>query len=319
MKRTLLPLTAWLAGLAGCSADYCAKSLICHGSITGAARQCLLGSPEKLIARGKIDLHRRVETQEDITIDVWAIHSRKEESRGTVLLLHGLWDSKARLYGLGQELADDGFDVILPDNRAHGRSTGRYITWGAGEKQDLRRIVDVLTEQDGLNEKIYVFGVSMGGCIAVQYAAADPRCAGVVAVAPAAGARQVLRRMFPLISPEKIQQTRQAVLEMADFDICQASAIQAATKLKCPLVVIHGRLDATVPYRHGREILQASPGPKAMHTIWWAGHATILLGRDRWFAERINELAEGKATGESAILPGRLSPQPTRSGDSHAT
>jgi pimeloyl-ACP methyl ester carboxylesterase len=319
MKRTLLPLTAWLAGLAGCSADYCAKSLVCHGSITGTARQMLLGSPEKLIARGKIDLHRRIQTQEDIIIDVWAIRSRKQISRGTVLLLHGLWDSKARLYGLGQELADIGFDVILPDNRSHGRSTGRFITWGAKEKEDLRRVVDELTGPDGLSETIYVFGVSMGGCIAVQYAAHEPRCAGVVAVAPAAGAQQVLRRMFPLMSPEKIQQTRQAVREMADFDICQASAIQAAADLSCPLVVIHGRLDATVPYWHGREILEASPGPKAMHSIWWAGHATILLGRDRWFAERINELAQGKATGESAVLPGRLRPQPTTSGDTHET
>ena len=291
MKRNLLPLAAWLAATAGCSSEYCARSLVSHGSITGAVRQAMLGSPRKLIRRGRIDIHRRIETRDNVLLDVWAIRSRKESSRGTVVLLHGLWDSKARLYGLGQQLADRGFDVILPDNRCHGRSNGTYITWGAREKHDVATIVDVLTAKESLSSRIYVFGVSMGGCIAVQYGAHDDRCAGVMAVAPAAGARQVLRRMFPLMSLAGVDATRQAVEELAGFDIDQASAVKAASRLNCPLLVVHGRLDLTVPFWHGQNIYNAAPQPKRFHHVWWAGHASILVGREKWFADQLERLA----------------------------
>jgi pimeloyl-ACP methyl ester carboxylesterase len=299
MKRNLLPLAAWLAASAGCSSEYCARSLVAHGSITGTVRQAMLGAPEKLIRQGKIDIHRRIEAHDGAMLDVWAIRSRKEASRGTVVLLHGLWDTKARLYGVGQHLADRGFDVILPDNRCHGRSTGEYITWGAREKHDVETIVDVLTSREALDSTIYAFGVSMGGCIAVQYAAHDDRCAAVMAVAPAAGARQVLRRMFPLMGSAKLDATRRAVEELAGFDIDQASAIQAAGRLNCPLLVVHGKLDLTVPYWHGRSIFEAAGQPKRMHPIWWAGHTSILVGRDKWFAARIEDLAE-QAAGDYA-------------------
>jgi hypothetical protein len=303
MKRNLLPLAAWMTALVGCSPEQYSRSLVCHGSLAGGLRQSLLGEPEKMIRRGKIDLHRRIETDPGVTIDVWAIRSRKDTSRGTALLLHGLWDSKARFLGLGRRLADEGFDVILPDNRCHGRSTGKYLTWGVKEKHDLIRVVDALTRPGGLSPRVYVFGMSMGGCIATQYALADERCKAAMLVAPAAGATQVLRRMFPWIGPKRIEQTRQHLLTMAGFDLHEASAIEAAGRLDKPLIVVHGCLDATVPYRHGKAVFEACPGPKRFYPVWWAGHATILLAREKWFAERMIELAETEVSSPQSILP----------------
>jgi len=122
-----------------------------------------------------------------------------------------------------------------------------------------------------------------------------------MAVAPAAGARQVLGRMFPLMGPAKLDATRQAVQELAGFDINQASAVQAASRLNCPLLVVHGKLDLTVPCWHGQSIYNAAPQPKRFHPVWWAGHASILVGREKWFADQIERLAETASSDYATI------------------
>jgi pimeloyl-ACP methyl ester carboxylesterase len=58
-----------------------------------------------------------------------------------VLLVHGLWDSKARWLPLARKLAKAGFCSILPDLRCHGCSTGTFVTYGFREKLDLAAVM----------------------------------------------------------------------------------------------------------------------------------------------------------------------------------
>jgi len=47
-----------------------------------------------------------------------------------------------------------------------------------------------------------------------------------------------------------------------------ASAVDAARKLKCPVIFVHGRLDTTVPFSQVEEIHDAAAGPKKMIRLW---------------------------------------------------
>ena len=298
MSRTVLPLAAYVAALAGCGSETYSHCLIAHRSTVGLFRQAMLGDVDSLIARGRVDAHLRVEREDGAVIDTWVLRGRGvEASRGTVVLLHGLWDSKARFFDLGEELARRGYDVVLPDNRCHGRSSGQYITWGAKEKHDVRAAVDAAIAGCGVSDRVYVLGLSMGGCIAVQYAACDPRVQGCVAVAPAAGAREVLRRMFPLAGDEALEESLAVAGRKAGFDPADASAVAAAARLTCGLVVVHGKADVTVPFAHGQAIYDAAAGPRELHAIPLAGHYTVLLGRRNWFADQVERLVRGEVTG----------------------
>jgi pimeloyl-ACP methyl ester carboxylesterase len=301
MPRRVLPLAAWItAFLGGCTAQQQSRCLIEHGSTIGAFRLAMLPGAKTLQADGQIDAHERIIRDCDTAIDVWMIRARDgsgeptDQARGTVVLLHGLWDSKARFFGLGKRLARDGFNVVLPDNRCHGGSTGRYITWGAKEKHDVKAVMDAMIRDYGLSEEIYVVGLSMGGGIAVQYAALDPRVQGCLAIAPVADIQSVAARMFPLTGSEKLTETIAQAGRTAGFDPSEASAVQAARRLHCPLIIVHGRADMTVPIAQGRAIYSAASGPRQMHEVPLAGHYTVLLGREKWFARQVDRLDRGR-------------------------
>jgi uncharacterized protein len=280
--------------------SFYAHWLLRHTRLPGLLRLAMLGSTRRLLAAGRVDKYLRFPAAEGVELDVWLIRSRggAPAPRGVVLLVHGLWDSKGRFFRLGELLARRGFDVILPDLRRHGRSTGRHTTFGALEKRDVAALVDHLLAAGEVRGPLWVFGYSMGAAIAVQYAAIEPRVRGVVAAAPFQDGWSIARRAVPLMSQAKYRAVWARAAQIAGFDPAESSTLTAAGALRCPLVVVHGRCDLIVPYRHGRAVFQAAAGePKRLHIVCWAGHMSLLLMGRRWFADRIEEviaMAEGR-------------------------
>jgi len=300
-------LAAVMACCIGCQAEYYARGLVEHNTAAGKLALLPYGSGSELAAFGEIDLHRRIRAKSGIEIDAWVLHSRSVnteldgspmERRGTVVIMHGLLDSKARYLFLGKLLANEGFDVVLVDLRAHGRSGGKYVTWGAREKLEIRDVMDTLVNEDVVGTPIYALGVSMGGCVAVQYAAIDERCKGVLAVAPPAGIEEIARHMYPLLGEKDLGEAVALAGEIGSFDPAEASAVDAARKLRCPLIVVHGKLDLVVPFEHSRAIYKAAAGPKRLFARPLAGHATILLGIEDWAIDYLDMLARDEVEGD---------------------
>ena len=279
--------------LRGPSVEFYARRLVHRCRVPGRVRLRLAGRVEKLLRLRRIDERLRVPVGGDVELDVWLLRGRGPSApRGTVLQIHGVWDSKARFLGLGERMAARGFDVAMPDLRAHGASGGPCITYGALETRDMGRLMDALYGSGRARGPLYVFGVSMGAAIAVRYAAGEGRCGGVVAVAPYRDARAVVRRFVPLMARAKYEAIWRRGAEIAGFDAQDTSTTDAASALRCPLIVVHGRMDWLVPFGHGRAVFQAAPQPKRLIAIPWAGHWTVLAGRAGWFADRVEELAE---------------------------
>jgi len=278
-----------------------ARMLIVPGSIPGKVMQGLTGTGEQLVAEGRIHHHRRIAAPDGTQIDVWVINSRmvhhaddgseQPVRRGTVVLLHPLLASKSWFLPLAEKLADAGWDAVLIDNRAHGRSAGKYITWGAKEKHDVKAVMDALLADGTVCPAIYAMGASMGGAVAIQYAALDPRCRGVLAVAPPADARRPCRGILLMASPGRFEAAFRRAGEIADFDPDSASAVAAASHLTCPLLLVHGIWDVIVPYRHSRDILRAAAGGGKLQPLYLKGHAAE-IGMEDWLVTRMGILAE---------------------------
>ena len=290
-------MIAVATGGCGPGGTFAARQLVEPDTGLGRAALGGLGGPT---ANGKVDARRRVEADDGTILDVWVIQGRNASGlvvrpaprKKTVVLLHPMLMSKAWWLPLGRRLAADGYDVVLPDLRAHGDSGGQYVTWGALEKTDIRSIVDAAITEDMLSQDVYVVGASIGGCVAIQYAAVDPRCKGVIALAPPTGAEGAARLMSPFSSPSQLDDTLTRAEAMAGFNRDQASAVKAAEKLKCPLILVHGLLDVVVPMRHSEKIYAAATGPKQFIKLALADHTTVQVGREAWIAERIAELGK---------------------------
>ncbi|MBT3201310.1 MAG: alpha/beta fold hydrolase [Phycisphaerales bacterium] len=297
IKTLVYPITTFmLAVSSGCSTDFYARRLVKHNTSKGKTAIWWLGSADKLLARGKISSHHRIPAADGIELDVWVINARGKNteslppSRGTVMILHGILDSKARFFGMAQEMANMGYNVVMLDHRAHGRSEGIYTTFGAKEKFDARDVLDSLLNTGAITEPIYVCGQSMGAAISIQYAAIDPRCKAVMAIAPYTDMRDAARRFVPFMNAAKFEEVVKRGGELADFNPDDASTIIAARQLKIPLLVIHGRIDAVVPHAHGRAVYEAADVPKKLVSFPMLGHVSLMLGRQKWFAKNADQL-----------------------------
>jgi len=261
----------------------------------------------KMIAEGKITSFGRAKAPDGTEIAYWIIRHRSAatssaETRGTALLIHPLLTDCEWFLDVGQKLADRNWDVVLVDLRAHGQSGGDYVTWGAKEKYDLKAVMDKLLAQQAVSDKIYAFGASLGGCVAIQYGAIDERCRGVVSVCPPASVRDVARRILFMCSERDLDARLKRAGELAKFDISDASAVEAAKKLRCPLILVHGEWDMVVPYQHSEIIFNAAPPPKMLIPLPWSNHFTAQVWRDDWLVQQIEAVAQLATTTQPATV-----------------
>ena len=132
----------------------------------------------------------------------------------------------------------------------------------------------------------------MGGCVAVQYAAIDTRCEGVMALAPPTGIRGAAEALSPFSTEEAVNSAVRGAGTMAGFDPENASALSAAARLKCPLILVHGRFDVVVPYKHSQKIYNAAWEPKKLILLWFADHNGVQLGRNKWIVNKMQLLMD---------------------------
>jgi len=296
-----------LAGaISGCGHDYYAQQLVMPNTQPGKVLQNIAGTGEQLVRLQRIDICRQVAAPDKTQIDVWAIKARGAKAangaRGTMVILHNLSESKAVFpyFGAAERLANLGYDAVLIDLRCHGRSGGKYITYGAKEKEDVKAVIDSLAGDRSVSGPIYVFGVGLGGATAIQYAAIDPRVKGVLAMAPYKDAQSICRRQLAVVAPtmsnEDFAATMKKAGSLADFDPDKASALVAVAKLSCPLLLVHGMIDLSVPLDHSQAIFDAAKEPKKLMIV--TPMEAIPLGAilEDWIAEKMELIASGKLT-----------------------
>lgn len=130
-----------------------------------------------------------MQTGDNAELHGWKV--RAAELNGDwVLLFHGVSDNRTGVLGAADLLLRHGLSVVMMDSRAHGESGGDMATYGWKERYDSVSIANALYASENVR-RLFALGVSMGGAIALQSAAVEPRLAGVVAEDPFANLREV--------------------------------------------------------------------------------------------------------------------------------
>ena len=301
MKRGF-SLTVCIVNLAvcvGCGPDYFINQIVKPKTDDGKVMIRLGGTGKKLVEQKRIDAHRRIKGEDGDVMDVWIIkalpHKDGGTARATMVLLHGLGESKAVFpyLGAGRCLARIGYDVILMDLRTHGRSEGRYVTYGAKEKKDIKAVMDKLVSEHLVNSTVYVFGENLGGSVAIQYAAIDTRCKGVMAKAPFLDVRSVARRMMPaFMAKDEFESILAEACKRGGFDAAETSTLKAAASLDIPLLLVHRQLDFLVPVADSEAVLEVAGGPKKLEIITPGPEDILLISTyEDWLAKKLHKLA----------------------------
>ena len=88
------------------------------------------------------------------------------------IMFHGYKSAAERDFCGGlREGIDGGFNVLLVDQRAHGESEGKYLTFGVNERFDCLSWANYAAERFGRDVKIYLYGISMGAATVLMASA----------------------------------------------------------------------------------------------------------------------------------------------------
>jgi pimeloyl-ACP methyl ester carboxylesterase len=222
-------------------------------------------------------LHRPLTIAGDgVTLRGWLFPA--ESPRGTVIFLHGRNQNRSEGLRVAERLVPLGWDVLVYDSRAHGTSGGEYSTFGYWERRDLSRVIDALGA-----DRVVVMGVSLGGAVAIQGAADDPRIAEVISISAFSSMRRVVRERLPaFIARLVLPSTFRAAEEMGEMRVDGADTAVAARRVTVPTLVLHGQDDRFVPREHARRIHDALAGPKTLAFVRGAGHGGVLEREEAW-------------------------------------
>ena len=171
-----------------------------------------------------------------------------------------------------------GQNVLLIDERAHGKSQGHTITFGIKERLDLLCWIDYAMKRFGSDVKILLYGVSMGGATVLMSSGLDlpANVKGIVADCPYSSPLDIIlevgrQQNYPmkLIKPFIIAGAK----IFGGFDVQETSAAAAVKNSKIPILIIHGEADSFVPAEMSRVIQQSNPELIQRHTFSGADHA----------------------------------------------
>ncbi len=208
--------------------------------------------------------------------DVWL---PVKVSNGQTKLIHGWWikaprpDADVLLYlhgnainvsanvGHANRLHKLGFSVLLIDYRGFGRSEGDFPNEKRVYEDAAVAWNYLVKEQQILPNKIFIYGHSMGGAIAIDLALKQPEAAGLIVESSFTSIREMVayRNLFRIFPVNLILTQR--------FE-----SLQKVPQLKLPVLFIHGTADTTVPSFMSQKLYHAAPEPKRLFLVQAADH-----------------------------------------------
>jgi len=210
-----------------------------------------------------------------------------------VLLLHGYGATKREMLHHAAFLHEAGWPLLLLDLRCCGESGGQAVTFGGRERDDVAAALAHLRARPDVDgERIGVFGLSLGGALALMAAADCPAVRAVVAESSFANIHSVVRRNFRAA-------TRLPHFPFAHLTVwlverrwgVRADRIaperEIGAREDCAVLLIHAENDDVVGVQDAHAIFTAARGPKELWLIPDAEHALAYLTQREAYAERV--------------------------------
>ncbi|MBE6608071.1 MAG: alpha/beta hydrolase [Ruminococcaceae bacterium] len=207
-----------------------------------------------------------------------------ENPKATLLMFHGYRSSGINDFSCAAKFYYSlGFNLLIVDQRAHGRSEGKYIGFGATERFDCRTWADLIYERYGKDLPILITGISMGGAT-VLMASSLKLPENVVAIisdsaftSPADILSHVIRKNYH-INPSVIMPFMNIWSKiLAKYSFYDVSTEDTMKETKIPILFIHGLSDDFVPCEMSKRSLDACRAEKTSVFVENAGHGESYL------------------------------------------
>ncbi len=199
-----------------------------------------------------------------------------------IIQFHGYRGNSVREYSGASKLAiREGYNALVVDQRAHGKSGGHTISFGIKERFDCKAWAEFAAKRFQ-DIPMILCGVSMGAATVLM--ASDltlpSNVRGIIADCPYSSPYKIIKKVckdvklpYLLLYPFVVI----GALLFGGFCMWEACATKSVRHTHLPILLIHGEDDRFVPCDMSKEIYNACNSEKLLVTIPTAGHGICSL------------------------------------------
>ncbi|MBR5746777.1 MAG: alpha/beta hydrolase [Clostridia bacterium] len=216
------------------------------------------------------------------------------EGAPVMIQCHGYRGTALRDFCGGNKLArESGYNTLVIDQRAHGESEGKTITFGVKEKCDVRDWAYYVSRRFGSETDIILAGISMGAATVLMASELDlpEQVCAVIADCPYSDQVEIIKKVgaergFP--AEPAIMLNKLAAKVWGGFTLEGRTALDAVAHTKIPVLLLHGDDDRFVPCDMSRALDSACASEHELHVFPGAGHGLCYMSDTPRYCEIVN-------------------------------
>lgn len=215
----------------------------------------------------------------------------------TAVVIHGYRGHALDRCGSIPYYTERGFNVLLPDLRAHGSSEGHWIGFGVPDASDAAEWVRWLRQNASTPQRVLLDGVSMGASTVLTVSGTEdlPELKLVLADCAFTSAQEEQRHvaqkcpklLFNLLFAAENRWNH--ILTGHDFRL---SALEAVSRSHTPTLFVHGQKDELVPPSMSERLYAACNAPKQILRVADAGHTEAFAANPEAYLAALDEMIE---------------------------
>jgi hypothetical protein len=191
-----------------------------------------------------------------------------------------------------------GYNYLLPDHAAHGRSSGKHIGFGSYESKNLLMWVDYLKQRFGDDISIVLHGISMGAATVMLANESDPpeQVKAVIEDCGYTSAKAImlntLKNMIGFAPAFMYHSVNLVCRLFFGYNMNEADCLGRMKDASKPILFIHGTGDDFVPYPMGEQLFEACTVPKDHLWVEGAVHAYSYYDAKEAYEKKVTEFLE---------------------------
>lgn len=214
----------------------------------------------------------------------------------TIIVAHGYHGSSYNMASYIRMFHNQGYNVLSPDDRASGKSGGRFITFGWKDRLDYCRWVKQVIKKNGNDSRIGLFGVSMGGAT-VMMVSGEKLPKQVKAIVEDCGYSSVYDELSTQLT-DQFGLPKEPILSTAALFASpfigynfakEGSSVAQLRKNKRPIFLIHGDSDDFVPTSMLQKNYDAVRSTKEKWVVKNTRHANAYYTHPKEYARKVGK------------------------------
>lgn len=226
----------------------------------------------------------KLRTNNNLSIDGW--YGSVDSAKGCVIFFHGISNNKALFLNEAREFRSWGYNVLLIDFRAHGKSEGEKSSFGYKETDEAEKAFQFAQIKG--NKNIILYGSSLGSVVIME-AMAEKKIApaAIIADMPFGSLQDHLKARARVLGFPAQPFAFLVTLWIGIENGYNGFALQTreySKKINCPVLLQYGDEDMYVTQKEISSIYQNLNGPGKKLAVYTGANHESFLNYDpiRW-------------------------------------